>query len=273
MERCRSLAAMLVWSVACAPKPVDMSTDTSTTFGDTTLSSSSSIVSMTTLDSEPTAGADADCQGYEPGEVKDTPQFATPVKGDAELAEYTGVRCLRGGGIAISDVSSLAPLSALERVEGSLQITACPSVTTLADLASLNHVGISFYVSRNPALTSLSGLDSLAFVGDLQIGEIGPHGEPDPLATRGNDLFTDLVGLETLQSVGGILIGDNDSLTSLAGIDHLATATTKYVQIVNNPLLPTATAQGFASLVDDDGEAILVCGNLDGEPCDWVIGD
>ena len=85
-------------------------------------------------------------------------------------------------------------------------------------------------------------------------------------------MLQDLTGLEGLHATAGITIGDNGALGSLAGIDHLMQGTTSLVEIANNPLLPTAAAQAFAEKVDDDGEGILVCGNMDGEPCTWIIG-
>ncbi|MCY1062822.1 hypothetical protein [Nannocystis sp. SCPEA4] len=250
-------------ALACGSSSKDTTTDTS------------GAATTTTSTPEPTSdGSGVGCEGYAPAEVKVSPEHGALIKGDVELAEYAGARCILGGGLFISEVSSLAPLEGLERLEGGLTIAGCPSLGTLDPLASLVHVGSSLYITRNPTLPELSGLSSLVFVGgDLQIGEPGTPQESGPSTLRGNDLLTDLEGLNALQSAGGIVIGDNDRLSSLAGIDHLPAASTALVNIVNNPLLPTAAAKTFATTVDDDGEMLLVCGNLDGEPCNWLIGD
>jgi hypothetical protein len=52
------------------------------------------------------------------------------------------------------------------------------------------------------------------------------------------------------------------AITSLAGLDAIVDGG----QIANNPLLPTVDVKALLAQIPG-GDAVLVCGNLDGEPC------
>ena len=281
MERHRSLSKRFALGVvftlwACTPELKQTTDQASTGISDASSTGDGvQDTSSVTTDIEPTTGgALTSCGAFSADEVKETPKFGASIADDTALAEFEGVRCLTGGGLRIAGVSSLTPLASLELIEGDLTIAGNPQLTTVSPLASLASIQGALYITRNPVLASLSGLASLVSLGgELQIGERGTNTEPDEIPARGNDMLQDLTGLEGLHATAGITIGDNGALGSLAGIDHLMQGTTSLVEIVNNPLLPTAAAQAFAEKVDDDGEGILVCGNMDGEPCTWIIGD
>ena len=281
MERHRSRsthftlgAAFTLW--ACTPESKQTTDQASTGTADASSTGDGvqDTSSVTTGIEPTTGGAPTSCGAFSADQVKETPKFGASIADDTALAEFAGARCLTGGGLRISGVRSLAPLASLELIEGDMTIAGNLQLTTVAPLASLTSIQGTLYITKNPVLTSLSGLASLVSLGgELQIGERGTNTEPGEIPARGNDMLQDLAGLEGLQATAGITIGDNGALASLAGIDHLMQGTTTLVEIANNPLLPTAAAQAFADKVDDDGEGILVCGNLDGEPCSWIIGD
>ena len=117
------------------------------------------------------------------------------------------------------------------------------SLASLEGLDSLYSVGSRLFIGRNPALTDLEGLNNLTSVWGLTISD--------------NQSLTRLEGLEGLTSVESrLFIGQNPALTSLEGLNNL-TSVGGDLSIVDNPVLPTSSAQALADR--------LVTGGFTGE--------
>ena len=80
-----------------------------------------------------------------------------------------------------------------------------------------------------------------------------------------NPALLGLDGLAGVESVDTLQIVDNASLTSVAGLAALGTITGES-EIRNNPALPTAEVLAWLEIVEG-GDNVIVCGNLDGDPC------
>lgn len=176
-----------------------------------------------------------------------------------------------------TQVFSLAPLISLERV-GALFICNNAALTSVAELsdALTGEIPGRITVASSPSLESLVGLDGLTGVG-LQLELIGLPLVQDlqPLASlshvdggfaiAGLDAIGSLEGLESLEYAGELFINENAELTTLAGLDNVA-GVGQDLSIRNNPMLPQAEAEAWASRVDVGG-VITICENLGGPPC------
>jgi hypothetical protein len=106
-------------------------------------------------------------------------------------------------------------------------------------------------VELTPAM-EITGLDNLRYV----------HGS---LNVRFNEALVQLDGLANLERVGSVQVKENPQLTSVAGLAGLQEIV-EGGTITNNPLLPTADVEALLAQIPG-GDAVVVCGNLDGEPC------
>lgn len=84
------------------------------------------------------------------------------------------------------------------------------------------------------------------------------------LAVLSNAQLTTLEGLQTLAHASTLVVDDNATLTSIDALSGLTTLTGGSIR--NNPMLPTADVEALLAGIDG-GDAIEVCGNLDGDPC------
>lgn len=259
-------------SAGCPGRGGDPTGGTTTADGE----SSGAVTTGTTTETSAssgavTTGAVGACGAYAPDEVLVGDKPGVTVEGDDALAQLSGVRCVVANYLKVLGVTTVEPLAALERIEGGFTLANSPELTNIEALGGLSVVTDYFVLDGLPKLGSLAGLDALSHVGSLQIGTIGTVATPGPIPGRGNDALVDLTGLAGLSAASHIVIGDNDALVSLAGLG-VAPAGAAVVQIVNNPQLPTDSATVAAELWDDDGDGVLVCGNLEGEPCVWQSG-
>lgn len=115
------------------------------------------------------------------------------------------------------EVPTLEPLKNLtilhgagEEGEGSLSISASPSLQSLTGLGSLRTLG-AITIVQNPALETLAGLSVPSHVEDLVVD--------------GNPRLRDLAGLANLTSFGRFDLRDNAALTQLRGLGGVLNAT------------------------------------------------
>jgi len=136
----------------------------------------------------------------------------------------------------------MAGLGALRSIGKNLLISDNPRLRSLSALAALQTVLGTVQITRNPSLTRLDGLHRLHTVAEnLRIASM--HG------------LQSLHGLESLAEVGSLNISDNDSLTSLSGLDAL-TRVNGWLVIRRNPQLPEAEVQAFVDRLVVTGEIL-----------------
>ena len=161
-------------------------------------------------------------------------------KSDAELVPFQ--RCaLISGDLAVSGVTSLAPLSQLRAVNGTLSVTNT-EVEELTDLGSVASVG-RLEVRGNSHLFSLSGLSQLrnarqvVLEGNPQIrtldGLSGLH-SLELLSIRATSLYS-LHGIENVSKVNEIDLVGNHELIDPRALNQVREAHT--VVIRQNPRL------------------------------------
>ena len=182
-----------------------------------------------TLDNAKSVGGDL-CHGVE------------TASSDAELADLSHCGTIRGALRVTGQVTSLAPLASLVRVEGSLIIEAL-EVTSLAGLESLRSVD-SLEI-RSP-VTSLAALRDVEQVGAIQI--VGAA-------------ITDLDGLEGAQGLLSLWLEGCGDLTSLLGIPALESLQSLDVvdceALTNITALSTLTQTGRVRFERNDSLANL----------------
>jgi len=131
----------------------------------------------------------------------------------------------------------------------------------LLEIAWVGDVGPSFFADERCAefvsivetpWTEIAGLDSLRYI----------HGD---LYVRLNPALVQLDGLATVERVASMQIENNPALTSIAGLAGLQEIVDGG-EIINNPLLPTGDVEALLAQIPG-GDAVTVCGNLDGDPC------
>ena len=259
---CSSLAGLL----ACQPK--------SPGGGKTGDSDSGAGTDTGTGDSVGSAGESGGagqmaCSGYDASQVATIPAGSGLFEGDAELAMLEGIRCVDGH-LTILQVTSLDPLSLLEKVTGSLSIDApVPSVVPLANLRQVGSLSI-----EGTEAFSLSGLESLERVGDLSIGALRASSTVESSPDKGNDRLTDLSALAGAVVVDSVVVGDNDALEDLTGLP-VPTGGGTYtpsVEITLNPKLPSSQIDAYLAQVPP-GTDVERCGNLNDPPCEAIWPD
>ena len=160
------------------------------------------------------------------------------------------------GDHTISDVAPLGALAGHTRVTGSLWIGTPHSEATLPSLAGLEclqGVDGDLMILNNDLLASLEGLDGLQTVGaTLAIGRRGSRE-----SYLGNPALTSLAALRALRSVGGLVIGDDDALTSLEGLGSIESIDGG-VEINHNDAL--TSLEGLSALSSIGGE-LRISGN------------
>ncbi len=128
--------------------------------------------------------------------------------GDGE-PDLPPIECepLIDGNVVLDENSTAADFAALEcvtQITGNLEISHTEAVD-LSFLSSLVSVGGTVEINGNDALLDLAGLDALEHVGG-------------PLFIYYNDGIESLAGLGSLHSMHGLLVKNNTSLVSVAGL-------------------------------------------------------
>ena len=184
------------------------------------------------------------------------------IEGDVILASSLDVEAVAGvctitGSLTISgrDLTTVALLAGLQRVDGDLTVTGTQSLVALVGLDDLAELGGDLVVVRTSALESLSALSALTAVHDLIVSEntslttvgLSSVASVDGTLVIGRTTFSNeaLAGNPSLVSLGlpaltavasTIDIRDNDALSSLAGLEGL-TSTQGTLQIADNDTL------------------------------------
>jgi hypothetical protein len=146
------------------------------------------------------------------------------VREASDWATLDGVACIDGD-LVIAGIESdvIPPRPDLQIVTGALVIAGNPRLTSLDGLAQVRQVGGGYLIQSNDALTDIAALGAIKRAGGIQL--------------TGNDALRDLSGLETLVDIDTVLlISNNASLVSVAGLAQLQT-TTKSIAIRTNPML------------------------------------
>ena len=191
------------------------------------------------------------------------------IDGDLSISSCSNLENINGlskinkinGGLNLSFCSSLeniSGLSSLTEIAGNLVISNT-GVVSIASLAGLNgEIAGSISISTNPSLTSLAGLHNISsYQTFLQIAD--------------NQLLTDLVGLEGLvsgstgTSFSGLVISNNEGLTSLKGIDNLLSVNEKPIQISNN--ISLANINGLRNVNPASVSELLIQNNTSLSNC------
>jgi len=134
------------------------------------------------------------------------------VTSDAELARYEGCTEIRGH-LAITGVSSLAPLGDLRRVEGALSVSETRHLYTLSGLESLTEVG-TLRIEQNRGLINAGSLNGLTQARDVVVAKnprlTKRYGLLAKLPSASTHLsFSDNTGLsaEGVASTSGLAVG------------------------------------------------------------------
>lgn len=160
----------------------------------------------------------------------------------ADLAAIADVSCITGDlTIETPDLHTLDGLQNLRRVDGTLRIVRNDELVTTAGLGRLDFAG-ALDITSNPALeridTSVLAVETLFLVG--------------------NDVLSDLSGLQGLSSITGhIYVGYNDALGDLEGLGCVTNVFTD-VTISNN-----AGLQSLAGLegLNEVGQQLILLAN------------
>ena len=148
-----------------------------------------------------------------------------------------------GGEEAIAEITSLAPLSDLRRVNGGLTIARVPNLPFLNGLGNLRRVGGQFSLQENEALVSLAGLDRLEETGNFRIID--------------NPALQTLAAPDTLTGISGdLIVRDNASLASLDGLENIQALAA--LTVINNPTLADVTSLSSLETVEAD---VTITGN------------
>jgi hypothetical protein len=174
------------------------------------------------------------------------------------------------GPISLDTAADFAALSGVNCIDGDLMIVGT-SLAAFPEVASLETITGSIIVAGNSPLVSLDGFPNLTKVGRryvvqgndslVDIAAIGRLERVDLIAIVGNDDLVDLSGFETFTSLdGGLEIANNNSLTSLHGLENLVHQTHNRITIRSNRNLTSLAALDHlrsAVLLDIDGNATL----------------
>lgn len=167
------------------------------------------------------------------------------VRSDAELADLADCGTVRGSLTIEDGVTSLAPLSELVMVQGSLTVRS-RHLTSLAGLESLRSV--STLVIASP-VTNLHALGGLQHADDLTIqdaaitdlGGLGTLSVLRNLTVAGCPSLTSMSGLDRVTAISGTLrVNDCDALTDFDGLEGIEHADALLIQ--NNAALTRLTS-------------------------------
>lgn len=162
-----------------------------------------------TLDDEEIQSTSFVCNGGEPT------NDCSAAEGTVEITNSLGLESIAGcsevtGDLTISGlgITSIEPLSALVRVEGTLTIDQNDDLQNLAGLESLTSVAGDLIIWSNDVMTSLDGLSALTNVGGYIV-----IGNNDILPQCEVDLFTQRLGIDCGNDDGANCNGNNGTST------------------------------------------------------------
>ncbi len=145
-------------------------------------------------------------------------------------------------GIEISDnpnLTSLSGLSSISSFDGYVDVVNNPLLENLDGLGGLTTSYNRVRIENNTTLTSLSGLNIESICA---------------LIIKDNPNLTNLIGLESLQTVESLAIDGNNNLENLSGLENL-TYSTEFIAIRNNPSLTSMI--GISNIDTNDGVQII----------------
>lgn len=149
------------------------------------------------------------------------------------------------GDLLISDCNNLQNLSGLENllfIGDSFFLIRNPQLTDISSLSNLNYIARRIYIIENNSLQNLNGLESITTVTGVEL--------------RDNDVLTNLDGLNNLTSVGEIIyITSNESLNDLSAFKNIISV--EYLTIDNNSSL--SNLQGFNNLSTIGNRLFISC--------------
>ena len=172
-------------------------------------------------------------------------------------------------------VASL-PMAQLVSVGGDLRLERNRRLTAVGASAALRRVGGALRVIDADALASLAGLDGLTALGGLELRNVpalpslaglGAAPELTLLHVEGNGALVSISALRGVRAVRGPLrIVGNPALTSLAGLDDLATAGTTEIRdnagLVDAAALARVELLGSLEVKNNDALASLPLSSL-----------
>lgn len=240
-------------------------------------SGSSGSASTTSTDDETSTAGDA---------------CSRTIEGDLIVLENTDIDEFRDvvavtGRVAIGKTAQtdLSFLSCLESIGTDLDIGGAGSeLRSTRGMPRLRQVGsIHIVGSSGSALTEVDGLEGVSTLEVLSIGgssELTRVNLPRLESARilslggcrsGSDKLVE-IRFDDLASLERLTVGGNASLTRLDLLDALianGASPLEYAEIMHNEMLPETSV---TAALDQLGVAErLVCGNLDGEPCECPI--
>jgi len=188
---------------------------------------------------------------------------------NSTLASLTGLEGLTSimGDLSIRGADSIVDLTGLNNlcsVGGDLSLIGHNSLANLSGLENLESIGGSLGVCANGQLLSLSGLENLDSIGGwLSVGSIYGVGSPPP--PGGNDLLVNFTPLGSLTYLGGgIDIGRNHSLSSLAGLGNINAGTVTDLLIGYNDSLSTCEVKSVCDYLASPNGTVFIQNNATG---------
>lgn len=163
---------------------------------------------------------------------------------DMPLTSLDGLGSLQSADLGLYGLPQLESLHGLESFQtGDLTMIDLPKLSSLAPLGAFTQ-SEAIVMYDLPLVTSLAGLDNLQSVYSLMIGDCVNEGR------SGMTGLTDLQGLGSLTSVSEFMVTNGTKLKSLAGVDQL-TSVDYRLAIINNPALPQAAFDAFVAQVSE----------------------
>lgn len=210
--------------------------------------------------------------------------FSTQAEIDNFSINYPGCTTILGD-VSIDEsvsgmITSLAGLSQLNAIGGTLEVRDNAALTSLSGLDNVTSIGGDFWVGGDfCVLQSFSGLDNLSSIGGsllvLENDQMVSMSALGKLTSVGRDIniwansmLEDLYGLENLTTINGYLeIRGNYALTSLSGLENV-TSIGGYLEVNSNSLLTNLNGLNNVTIIGGDLEistnaALTNLGGLD----------
>ncbi len=155
------------------------------------------------------------------------------LRSDEDVWNFAALGCksLPGTLLVSGDqITSLAGMEGLERIEGSLELEALGELVDLTGLDGLTRIDGDLAI-RSSVIESLAGLDQLEFLGgtlELESTDMRSLSVLEDVQFGKGDLILNSNGLETLQGLESltyrenVLITGSRNLTTLSGLNNLA---------------------------------------------------
>lgn len=160
--------------------------------------------------------------------------FSSQTQIDNFITEYPDCTTIAGRVEITGDITSLAGLGNITKIEENLYLLDNSPVENLNGLNNLDTILGTFYINDNSFITTYDGLDNLLFVGGN-------------LIIQGNTVLTDIDALNSLEAIGRTMnINDNISLESINCFENISTIN-NHLYIWKNPVL--SNIEGLQNLV------------------------